>query len=124
MVETMTENEQQIAALQRQIEGAKQGLALGKALVNLKSNADFKTLITEGYLQNEAVRLVHLKSDPAMQEPHLQAGIMRDIDSIGSLAEYFRLVAKAGEQAERSIQGAEEQITEIEEEMANDSEAN
>lgn len=114
----MTENELQIAALQRQIAGNKQGLALAKALINLKNNADFRTLITEGYLQNEAVRLVHLKSDPSMAEPHLQAGILRDIDGIGSLAEYFRVVAKSGEQAERSIADAEAQILEIEEEDA------
>lgn len=114
----MTDNENQIADLQRQIEGAQYGLSLGKALLNLKNNPDFKLLISEGYLKAEAVRLVHLRCDPNMDQPHQQAAILRDIDAIGSLSEYFRIIARSAEQAERSIKGAEEEIQAIEEEIA------
>lgn len=120
----MTDNELQIANIQRQIQDAQDALALGKALHNLASNPDFKKVISEGYLKHEAVRLVHLRADPELQSPAQQAAILRDIDSIGVLAEYLRVVRKQGEIAERSIADGEAAIAEIEEEEAELKEGN
>lgn len=83
----------QLALLDRDLKDAKQRVDLGKALDRLMANRDFRKVIVEGYLEKEAVRLVHLKADPSMQAADKQAGIIRDIDAIGSLAEYFNTVS-------------------------------
>lgn len=119
----MTENELQLQGLNNQIDQAKRDLDLAKALANLEGNADFKKIVSEGYLREEAVRLVMLKGDPQVSLPHQQAAILRDIDAIGSLSEYFRIIRKLGEKAERSIKDAESEIEEIEEEDRAEQEA-
>lgn len=112
----MSTKEQQLAALEQQIKDAQGSLELGKALASLRHNADFKKLVIDGYLKNEAVRLVHLKSDPSMSSADNQAAVVRDIDAIGALAQFFRTVEMMGTRAESSIAEAEQAITEIHEE--------
>lgn len=108
-----TDNEQEIAALDRDIKDARPQVELAKALENLRTNPDFKKLIIKGYLENEAVRLVHLKADPNMSAPNHQAAIVRDIDSIGCLAQFFATVDAVGRRAERVIADAEHMREEI-----------
>lgn len=112
----MTTNEQMIAQLEQQIKDAQGSLELGRALASLRHNPDFKKLMIEGYLKNEAVRLVQLKADPSMVSAIDQAAIVRDIDSIGAMGQYFRTVEMMGIRAESSIAGAEAAITEIQQE--------
>lgn len=76
-------------------------------LTRLESNRDFKKLIADGYLKDEAVRLVHLKADPSMQTPDRQAAIDRDISGIGALLQYFRTVDFMAGQAIKSIEADE-----------------
>jgi hypothetical protein len=112
----MSNKDQLLAALQQQVKDAQGSLELGKALATLRHNPDFKKLIADGYLKNEAVRLVHLKADPSMASAENQSSVVRDIDAIGALAQYFRTVEMMGLRAESSIAEAEEAITEIEQE--------
>lgn len=105
--------EQEIAALDQQIKDARPQLDLAAALERLRVNPDFKKLVVEGYLKNEAVRLVHLKADPNMSAPQHQAAIVRDIDSIGALAQFFATVDAVGRRAERAIAEAEQMREEI-----------
>lgn len=106
-------DQQHLAQLEQQIEQAKGAHDLGEALLRLISNADFKKVILEGYLKHEAVRLVHLKADPQMATADRQAKVIRDIDAVGALADYLRLVSHAGVQAEEAIRQAEACIEEI-----------
>ena len=76
---------------------------MGDALERLYMNKDFKKVITEGYFENEAIRLVHLKADPNMQSVDSQKGIMQQMDSIGSLKQYFHLQRYLAESAGKSI---------------------
>lgn len=85
----MTDLEVALSNLDRDAKAAKVQLDLGSALANLRNNRDFKKLITEGYLKDEAIRLVSLKADPMMQTPEFQASIVKQIDAIGFLAQYF-----------------------------------
>lgn len=93
--------------------GAKKVVAMGDALGRLMKNPDFKLLILDGYLKDEAVRLVHAKANPACQRADIQAAIVKDIDAIGSLDQYFRTVDIAADQAATSIEEAENALTEI-----------
>lgn len=64
-------------------------IAFGEALERLLTNADFKTVILDGYLKDEAVRLVHLKCEHALQEPIQQAAIDRGITAISEFRQYL-----------------------------------
>jgi hypothetical protein len=101
----------------RQIEDsiarAKKHIELDMALDRLEANRDFKAVIAEGYLEREAVRLVHLKSDPAMRTPERQASIVTQIDSIGGLLAFFRTVSQNAALASRSIEQDEFALEEL-----------
>jgi hypothetical protein len=101
----------------RQIEAeilhAKEKLEFTKAYERLLSNRDFRLVIRDGYLRDEAVRLVHLKADPSMQTPERQASIDRDITSIGSLLQYFRTVEQSASIAAKAIELGEVERDEI-----------
>lgn len=109
----MTSNEQQLAALDAAIKNAQATAELGDALANLRLNPDFKKLVLEGYLKHEAVRLVHAKADQTMASPDMQAKIVRDIDAIGSLHEFFRVISITSAQAKESIAEVEAAREEI-----------
>ena len=108
MVEPMN-TEDQIKQIDRNIEAAKATLELSGALERLLTNRDFRKVIAEGYLTQEAVRLVKIKGEPAMQTSEKQAAILRDIDSIGSLHQYFNTIFMQGGIAEKQI-GADEEM--------------
>jgi hypothetical protein len=85
----------------------------GKALERLRNNKDFKEVIVRGFLEKEAIRLVHLKADPSMQTPERQASIVKQIDSIGAFSEYLVQIEKFAQLAQRNIEDAEATREEI-----------
>ena len=89
------------------IEQAKYKISLFKALEKLSKNKDFKLLINEGYLEKEAIRLVHLKSDFQMSGDDQQAYINRAIDSIGQLRSYLSSVYQQGANAMQALEDHE-----------------
>jgi len=93
----------QIQEIERNLETAKALVETNSAFQRLLKNSDFKHVITEGYLQKEAIRLVKLKAEASMASPEKQALILRDIDSIGSLHQYFTTIVQLAGMAERSI---------------------
>lgn len=103
----------EVRKLEEEIQKAKQFIEASKALDRLQINRDFKTVILDGYLTDEAVRLVHLRGDPNMQTPERQAHILASIDAISGLMSYFRLVDFKAQTAERSIQANEATIEEL-----------
>lgn len=72
-------------------------MELGNALERLFNNRDFKNIVLKGYLEQEAVRLVHLKAAPAMDSPAKQAAVVRDIDAIGAFSGYLNEIARQAE---------------------------
>lgn len=75
----------------------------GARVERLSKNADFKKLVMQGYFEQEAIRLVHLKADPAMQTPERQESIIKQIDAIGALHQYFHVISQQADLAEKSI---------------------
>lgn len=96
-----------VRQIEEGIQRDKQHIELDKALQRLESNRDFKLIIREGYLEKEAIRLVHLKGDPAMGTPDRQLSVVSQIDAIGRLAEYLRGVMRNASLALKSIESAE-----------------
>lgn len=98
----MTEQED-IKALDASIQRSKEIVELGASLERLLSNRDFRTVVQEGYFKQEAIRLVHLRSDPAMQTPERQDDIVKQIDAIAGLSQYFTVLGQQAHMAKRSI---------------------
>lgn len=109
-------NQDQINAIERTVKEAKEQKALGAALERLFSNRDFLKVIKAGYFTDEAVRLVHAKGDPACQTPEKQASIVRQIDAISNLSQYFTTIQHMAGLADKSIEESEAVLEELREE--------
>lgn len=103
----------ELNALEHSIARNEEIVAKGNALERLKSNPDFKKVVGEGYLEREAVRLVHLKGEQTMQKPDMQASIQAEIDAIGNFAQYLRNVTRFAEMAASSLEADEATREEI-----------
>jgi hypothetical protein len=103
----------QLAEIEANIAHAKEIVAKGAALERLKNHPDFRKVVVEGYLEREAIRLVHLKGDQHMQKPERQAGIQADIDAIGRFAAYLGSVSQFAAMAAASLEDAEAAREEI-----------
>ena len=103
----------QTEQLQHSIQSSKKFVELGNALERLLQNRDFKSVLLEGYLEHEAIRLVHLKADPAMQTPAHQLSIVNQIDAIGAVSAYLNEVRRQGEMAKKIIAEAEEVLEDL-----------
>lgn len=110
-----------IDAIERSTAKAKEIVEFSAALERLKNNRDFKTVVLKGYFEDEAVRLVHLKSDQYMQAPHFQQSIVGQIDAIGRLSEFFSAVLHKASMATRQIEADQEHLQDLAaEELTND----
>lgn len=103
----------EVQAIEQNIREAKEILEIHNALVRLENNRDFRKVIKQGYLEQEAIRLVHLKADPAFQTPDRQAAILSDISAIGGLLQYFRTLSHNASQAVKAIEVGEATRDEI-----------
>lgn len=102
-----------VRQLEENIRHAKEIVDLQTSLERLSENRDFKRVITKGYFIDEAVRLVHLKADPAMQTPERQASLISQIDAIGGLLSFFRTVEFNANQALKAVEADEATIEEM-----------
>lgn len=110
---------QTLQAIEDNIKQARKIAEVGEALERLKNNRDFKRVVIEGYFEQEAIRLVHLKSDQNFQSPDMQKSIVAQIDAIGSVSQYFATVMHKASIARKAIESDEEARGEILEEELN-----
>ena len=92
---------------------ARENLDMAKALERLKTNKDFKKVVTDGYFKDEAVRLVHLRCDPSQGHPAQQAQILAGIDAIGNLHAHFLSIERDAAGAQKEVEDCEEALTDI-----------
>lgn len=102
-----------INEIESNIKKAKEIVNIGVALERLKSNRDFKLVISTGYFTDEAVRLVHLKGDPQFQTQERQEAIIKQMDSIGMLSSYFYTLMRNASLAQKAIESDEEMRDEL-----------
>jgi len=113
MVEPIMNNAQLVESLDRNIKEAKKIVDLAESLTRLGANRDFRRVIEDGYFEKEAVRLVHLKADPNMQSAERQAQIVKDLDAIGSLSQFFTTIKQKASIASKAVQADEETRAEL-----------
>jgi hypothetical protein len=104
---------EQIQSLDNNIKEAKKIMDLGDALERLQANKDFRAVIKAGYFEQEAIRLVHLKGAPHMQTVEYQLSIVKQMDAIASLNQYFQTVFHAAGMADKAITSDEEAREEL-----------
>jgi len=114
----MSSNE--VKEIEMNIKQARELVNLNTALERLEKNRDFKRLIKDEYLHNEAVRLVHLKADSNMQSEQRQSDVTRDIDAIGSFAQFLNMVGFKAEMAQQAIDACEDTLDTLREEGADE----
>jgi hypothetical protein len=101
----------QIEQIEVSLEDAKQAVALRDAVLRLEKNRDFKKLIEQGYLTEEAVRLTHLLAHPAMAER--QDDLITDLKGISAFKAYIHQIMATGNMAEVSLKEHEEALDEL-----------
>lgn len=99
--------------LELNIKAGTEAVDFGKALDRLFANRDFKRVVLEGYFKDEAVRLVHLFSDPAFQSVEKQQSIQQQMLAIGHLHQYFQVIKFHARQGEKSVAESEDLREEI-----------
>lgn len=102
-----------IQEIELSIKEAQKIVDLGAAVQRLASNRDFKKVVMEMYFEKEAVRLVHLKANPAMQDKDRQEAIVKEIDAIGSFHQFLRTLEIQAEMARRAVADGEDLRQEI-----------
>jgi len=100
-------NEQTIHELEVSMEEAKIHIELMEALKRLEENADFRRVIGEEYFKQEAIRLVHLKSDKEMLAPERAQNVDNAMIAIGKLNEFFNRIWQFGYMAQQTFAEAE-----------------
>lgn len=109
----MSNKEAMIEEVELSISQAKELVEKKDAVLRLTENKDFIKVITEGYFEKEASRLVLLKADDSMQGDTEQLNITKSIDAIGYLRKYLGTIIQFGRMAERDILSAEETRQEL-----------
>lgn len=103
-------SELDIPSIERDIAKYKGEIKLLDALNRLEKNADYKLLIGNGYLKEEALRIVSLRTDPSTQSELSQRNLIRDIDGIASFQDYLRHIRIDGENAKNSVNQSEQTL--------------
>ena len=99
-----------IASIEHSIERAKEHVATKDAVERLTRNRDFKKVILEGYFEQEAIRLVHLKADPEFQTPEKQAELHNEMLAIAGLRAYLDRLIQIGKMEEAAIPSHESEL--------------
>ena len=106
-----------VEELHQRREELKKFSARAEALTRLQNNADFKLVITDGYMEDEAIRLVHLLGDARFNSDDKKAAYREDFQErmigIARLSEYFRSIFQLSGQAQRELDGLNQAETEF-----------
>lgn len=103
----------QLNQLEREIKQHEAAIDFATSLNKLRLNRDFIKVISNGYLKDEAIRLVHAKGNPELQSADKQAAVIRDIDAIATLAQFFITVDQKAAIAARQLESAHETRAEL-----------
>lgn len=103
----------EIEAIERNIKQAEEIAEFGAAVERLRVNKDFQKVVQHGYFEREPIRLVHLKSDPAMQSAENQRSIVASMDAIGAFSAFLTQSLQRAEIASKQVAEGEAAIEEI-----------
>ena len=108
-------SEQEIHQIELSIEQAEEIVKKGDMARRLSNNSDFHTLITEGFIRDEASRLTLLLNDPSLNEEQREF-VLKDLYGIGALQRYMQNTVHFAEMAARDINYHRQTLEEVREE--------
>ena len=111
--------ENDIKQVEMTIEHAQELVRKGKLAEKLADNPDFKEIIIEGFIFNEAVRLAHLIGDPTVIDPNIVAVCKRDIHAPGALKRYLSAMVTIGHNAANELLACEIELDDLRNEELN-----
>lgn len=103
----------QLEAIEHSIKNSKELIEFANAIRRLRNNADFKKVILDGYFRDEAVRLVHLKGSPDMDNQTSQESIDKQINAISQVSAYLNTALYVGDLALKSLAEDEAMLEEL-----------
>lgn len=104
--------EQELEQVEVTITAAKKAIEERDAMLRLTTNNDFKTVIEELYLKEEALRLVDLKCSHTLT-PEQKTNVDNMLFGIGSLKGFISNVFALGSQMEQALAENQEAREEI-----------
>jgi hypothetical protein len=111
--------EQQIQQVEVAIEDAKQHVAFGEAMSRLEKNRDFQLVIEQGFLRDEALRLVGLTAEINLA-PAQKESVHASIRGIGEFKAWWRGRKVFADQMADTVVEYEEALDEIRADDAGD----
>lgn len=97
-------------SLMKDISEYRKDIEIVESLNRLMKNKDFNLVISKGYLVDEALRLVKRKCSVSGEE---EIKLIRFLDSISSLQNYFDVLRENAEIAKKSLNEAELTLEDI-----------
>jgi hypothetical protein len=104
----------QVEEVELTIEEAKKHIKKRDQLRKLMANREFRQIIEEGYLKDEAIRLVGISADPSLE--HRKDAIVGQIESISNFRQYLSGILRMGDQMEDALRENEMLLDELREE--------
>ena len=106
--------ENQLQTIELTIEEAKKNIERMEALERLHTNADFKNVLLEGFLEKEALRLVRAKAFPSIRnEPERQKFIEDRLSAIAEVYSWFNQINQEGAASLAAMEDFEQTREEI-----------
>ena len=102
----------QIQEVELSIEHAKAVIRKRDIALKLADNSDFKELVLQGYLVDEAARLAHLSADLTLTAEQ-RSEVLQMVQAIGFFKAYMSKHVSFGNQAERDLRDAEQTLQEL-----------
>ena len=107
------QQEEDIQNMQISIDQAQHQVRLADALDRLQQSPDFKILVMQDYLKDQAARLSHLLSDHTMQSKKQRKALIKEMEAIGNFLTYLRTTAQRGQMAREAIRVNEAELRAI-----------
>ena len=106
------ENQDLTQGIEQDVRNALKVVEFGEMLNKLKNNPEFKAVILDGYLAQEAIRLVLLKAE-FDQDEGKRASVNTQIDAIGAFNKYLQAIHTKTLMAKSAIEDGNAQLAEI-----------
>lgn len=100
----------EVEQIEVSIEECKAAIALDDSLGRLWDNPDFKATILDGFFMDYAVDMVTAKGNPGCQTAEVQEAILKCIDGIGVLRQYFKKIEHEAAMSRGAMEDSEQEL--------------
>lgn len=104
-------SQQVIDELENSLEASQADIDRLEALKRLMKNPDYKLIIDEFYLKEQAIRLTMCLDDPGMK--HLQDDVLNDLRAIAGFRRQLGVIFQMGEVATQAKADYQQELDEI-----------